>query len=214
MRTPIAATTLCLTALLLAAGSSPSRADFRVCNMSGSLTAVAVGFSDSRSGWVSRGWFAVPAGNCQTVFSGDLGRGIYYVFGQDSQGSCFAAPTTQIGGFFCTQPAKFELRNNDYLNASNALDCTAHGFKALKFQQVDVDNANYTFTLSPTPAPNVNSLVGTLITAARANAPATTAPTPVTPVSAPAAAPLTPDVVNPTGSSASPTACQRYPNLC
>src|SRR5439155_25350911 len=124
------------------------RAELRVCNMSNSLAAVAVGFSDPRNGWISHGWWAVPANGCQTVISGDLSRGVYYLFGQDDQGASFAAPPTQIGGYFCTQAGKFELRNNDYLNTSNALDCTSHGFKVLKFRQFDVDNANYTFTLS------------------------------------------------------------------
>ena len=212
MRMPIVFS-LCLAAVLLAGGSRPSHADFRVCNSSAKLSAVAVGYSDAGRGWVSRGWWAVPAGGCQTLIGGDLTRGIYYVFGQDEQGSAYAAPAAQIGGYFCAQPGKFELRNNDYLNTANALDCTSHGFKVLKFQQVDVDGGNFTFTIG-SPAPQAASQPITNVSA-RANPQSPTASVPAAPV---ATQPLAqaPVAASPTAAStsAAPLACQRYPNLC
>ena len=46
---------LALLTALLAASASPAKADFRLCNNTGSRVGVAIGYKDN-DGWTTEGW--------------------------------------------------------------------------------------------------------------------------------------------------------------
>jgi uncharacterized membrane protein len=195
--------TLGLTALVLAATSSPSRADFRVCNATGAETRLAFGYNDGPNGWTSRGWWTMPNGTCQTMLTGNLPRGYYYVYATDEKGSVYGAPESQASGAFCIQRDKFELRTNNYLTPAKTIACDANGLIGARFRAVEIpDSENYTHTIVSSMA-SVPAAVRPPVAAQASPAPAVQIPI----VSAPL-------VVRPAPPAASATACQRYPNLC
>jgi uncharacterized membrane protein len=206
----------CLAAALLAASSSTSWAEFRVCNSSGAEVKVAFGNNDSRYGWTSRGWWTLAAGACQGVLYGDISRGNYYVYTLDGANRPIAVPETQTGGTFCVKDGAFDLRSNGFMTPQNTIACEAHGLKSVKFRAVEVADAaaDYTYTLAPA-AIGVSSVMPVIKEVAQ------TLPRPAPPpVVAPAPPPISvaqtpvapPSVQRPP--TASTTACQRYPNLC
>jgi uncharacterized membrane protein len=195
--------TLGLTVLVLAATSSASRADFRVCNATGAETRLAFGYNDGANGWTSRGWWTMPNGTCQTMLTGALARGYYYVYATDDKGGVYGAPASQASGAFCIQRDKFELRTNNYLTPAKTIACDANGLTGARFRAIEIpDSENYTHTIVPDMA-SVAATVRPAVAAQASPAPVVQIPT----ISAPL-------VVRPAPSAASATACQRYPNLC
>jgi len=53
------------TVLLLAASAHPAKADFRLCNNTGSRVGVAIGYKDNE-GWTTEGWWNVSSRSCET----------------------------------------------------------------------------------------------------------------------------------------------------
>lgn len=204
--------TLGLATALLAASSSQSRADFRVCNASGAQVKLAFGNNDGRFGWTSRGWWTVPTGACQTVLDGDISRGNYYVFALDGADRGLSVPEAQTGGTFCVKDQGFDLRSSGFMTPQNTIACEAHGLKALKFRAIEVGEAtaSYTYTLPP-PSVGIASFIPLIKEVAQnLERPAASGPavTPAPPVSVA----QTPAVSRPAAPAG--TACQRYPNLC
>ena len=62
------------------AGLGPT--GFRVCNQTASTIGVALGY-DTRQGWISEGWWNLPASTCETLRSGALVSRFYYVYALD-----------------------------------------------------------------------------------------------------------------------------------
>ena len=62
-------------ALLLGASISPAKADFRLCNNTGSRVGVAIGYKDNE-GWTTEGWWNVSSRSCETLLRGALGRAL------------------------------------------------------------------------------------------------------------------------------------------
>lgn len=204
--------TLGLAAALLAASSSQSRADFRVCNSTGAQVKLAFGHNDGRFGWTSRGWWTLPAGACQSVLDGEVSRGNYYVYTRDGADRGLSVPEAQTGGTFCVKDQSFDLRSSGFMTPQNTIACEAHGLKSVKFRAVEVGGAvaTYTHTLVPN-AMGVSTLLPLIKEVAQnlerpaASPPAVTPPPPVSVAQTPALARPAP----PAG-----TACRRYPNLC
>ena len=97
---------VCLSRRPLGGEPSPSRADFRVCNASGSEVRLAFGNNDSRYGWTSRGWWTLADGACQSVLNGDVARGNYYVYAIDARTARSRVPDSQSGGTFCVKDTR------------------------------------------------------------------------------------------------------------
>lgn len=206
------AVTLGLAAALLAASSSQSRADFRVCNSSGAEVKLAFGNNDSRFGWTSRGWWTLPAGACQSVLDSEVARGNYYVYTLDRADRAIAVPETQTGGTFCLKDQSFDLRSSGFMTPQNTIACEAHGLKSVKFRAVEVGDAvaNYTYTLVPN-AMGVSALLPLIKEVAQNLERPAASPAAVTPAP-PVSVAQTPAVSRPAPPAG--TACQRYPNLC
>ena len=71
---------LFLTPFMIAA---PAYADFRVCNSTQNLVGVAIGYR-AQEGWVSEGWWQVPASTCATLIEGELQSRYYYLYAEDA----------------------------------------------------------------------------------------------------------------------------------
>jgi uncharacterized membrane protein len=48
-----------------------AKADFRVCNGTQNLVGVAIGYR-AKEGWMTEGWWQVPATTCATLIEGEL----------------------------------------------------------------------------------------------------------------------------------------------
>src|SRR6185437_11194127 len=71
-----------LAAALLAASALPAKADFRLCNNTGSRVGVSLGYKDAE-GWTTEGWWNVSARSCETLLRGALVARYYYIYAVD-----------------------------------------------------------------------------------------------------------------------------------
>ena len=69
-------------ALLLAASAHPAKADFRLCNNTGSRVGVSIGYKDNE-GWTTEGWWNVSSRSCETLLRGALVARYYYIYAVD-----------------------------------------------------------------------------------------------------------------------------------
>ncbi len=64
--------------------ANAARADFRVCNGSQNLVGVAIGYR-AKDGWITEGWWQVPATTCATVIEGELQSRYYYLYAEEAR---------------------------------------------------------------------------------------------------------------------------------
>ncbi len=203
---------LCLAAALLAASAGESRADFRVCNQTGASAKLAFGHNDPRFGWTSRGWWTLAAGACQTVLTGEIPRGLYYVYTRDGANRPIGVPEEQVGGTFCVKDDHFDLRSNGFMTPQNTIACEANGLVGARFRAIEVGEGvpDYSYSLVPTAMGGVSALIPMIKDAVQnLERPSAAAVTPVAPQLPAGQTPAAQRPAAPAG-----TACQRYPNLC
>ena len=70
-------------AMLPVLAASPAKADFRVCNDTGSLVGVALGYSKNGT-WFTEGWWQVPGETCASLLEGSLASRFYYIYAEDA----------------------------------------------------------------------------------------------------------------------------------
>ncbi|ALN74246.1 MULTISPECIES: DUF1036 domain-containing protein [unclassified Aureimonas] len=104
--------------------SSPARADFRVCNGTQTLVGVAVG-QRTAEGWVSEGWWRIPATTCRSVVEGELHSRYYYLYAEDAEGLGRWAGTVDM----CIAENEFRI--------VGVKDCFARGFQKMGFREYD-----------------------------------------------------------------------------
>ncbi|WDR04879.1 DUF1036 domain-containing protein [Devosia rhodophyticola] len=105
--------------------SAPAMADLRVCNETGNMVSVAMGYRAER-GWQSEGWWQTQPGDCQVLYQGSLAdRSYYYIYAVDD-----------IGGgewdgsvFMCTRDETFTIFGVE--------DCLARGYERTGFFEID-----------------------------------------------------------------------------
>ena len=114
-------------ALLLALGpflASPARADFRICNQTGSRLGVAIGYNDGQ-GWVTEGWFTLGSNRCDSFLKGDLSASYYYVHAIDyDRGGEWGGASTM-----CTREREFTIRGSE--------NCLARGYDRSSFLEIN-----------------------------------------------------------------------------
>lgn len=111
-------------AMLAGAASSPARADFRLCNNTGSRVGIAIGYKDGES-WITEGWWNLSSRSCETILRGSLAARFYYIYGVDyDRGGEWAGKA-----FMCTRDKEFTIRGID--------DCLARGYDRTGFFEVD-----------------------------------------------------------------------------
>ena len=110
--------------LLLAASVCPAKADFRLCNNTGSRVGVAIGYKDSE-GWTTEGWWNVSSRSCETLLRGALVARYYYIYAVDyDRGGEWSGKA-----YMCSREKEFTIRGTD--------NCLARGYDRTGFFEVD-----------------------------------------------------------------------------
>ena len=120
-RTPVLAA---IVAVLLLASSPPAKADFRLCNNTGSRVGIALGYKDAE-GWTTEGWWNVSPRTCETLLRGSLVARYYYIYAVDyDRGGEWAGHA-----YMCSREKEFTIRGNG--------NCLARGYDRTGFFEVD-----------------------------------------------------------------------------
>ena len=110
--------------LLVLLLTGAAHADFRLCNNTGSRVGVALGYKD-KDGWVTEGWWNVPARSCETLLNGALVGRYYYIYAIDyDRGGEWSGRA-----FLCSREKEFTIRGTD--------NCLARGYDRTGFFEVD-----------------------------------------------------------------------------
>lgn len=109
---------------LTLAGTGEARADFRVCNGTQSLVGGAIGYRTGE-GWVTEGWWQIPANSCATLIEGQLGSRYYYLYAEDAGGGGRWAGDINM----CVADNEFRIVGVE--------DCFARGFQRVGFMEYD-----------------------------------------------------------------------------
>jgi len=116
--------TTALAAALLTASALPAKADFRLCNNTGSRVGVALGYKDAE-GWTTEGWWNVSARSCESLLRGALVARYYYIYAVDyDRGGEWSGHA-----FMCSREKEFTIRGTD--------NCLARGYDRTGFFEVD-----------------------------------------------------------------------------
>jgi len=136
--TVIPAHAMAVAFLLLTAFAAPALADFRLCNNTGSRVGIALGYKDN-DGWISEGWWNVPARTCETLLRGALVARYYYIYAVDyDRGGEWSGHA-----FMCSREKEFTIRGTD--------NCLARGYDRTGFFEVDTgEQRSWTVQLTDT----------------------------------------------------------------
>ncbi|MBN8920866.1 MAG: DUF1036 domain-containing protein [Rhizobiales bacterium] len=104
--------------------SGSARADFRLCNNTGSRVGIAIGYKDGEA-WITEGWWNLSSRSCETILRGSLSARYYYIYGVDyDRGGEWSGKA-----YMCTRDKEFTIRGIE--------DCLARGFDRTGFFEVD-----------------------------------------------------------------------------
>lgn len=101
-----------------------AHADFRVCNGTQSLVGGAIGYR-AEEGWVTEGWWQIPANSCATLIEGQLQSRYYYLYAEDASGGGRWAGDVNM----CVADNEFRI--------TGVQDCFARGFQRAGFKEYD-----------------------------------------------------------------------------
>ena len=108
--------------LLLFTGAAS--ANFQVCNNTSSRVGVAIGYKD-KEGWITEGWWNVPAHHCEILLRGTLVARYYYIYAVDyDRGGEWSGHA-----FMCSREKEFTIRSTE--------NCLARGYDRTGFFEVD-----------------------------------------------------------------------------
>jgi uncharacterized membrane protein len=127
-----------LIAATVAFAPTTARADFHICNNTGSRVGVAIGYKDA-DGWSTEGWWNLSARSCETLLKGTLVARYYYIYAIDyDRGGEWSGQA-----FMCTREKEFTIRGTQ--------DCLARGFDRTGFFEVDTgEQRSWTVQLTET----------------------------------------------------------------
>ena len=116
----------------------PAKADFRLCNNTGSRVGVAIGYKDAE-GWTTEGWWNISARSCDTLLRGALVARYYYIYAVDyDRGGEWSGHA-----FMCSRDKEFTIRGTD--------NCLARGYDRTGFFEVDTgEQRSWTVQLTDT----------------------------------------------------------------
>jgi uncharacterized membrane protein len=127
-----------IVAVLLAFAPGAARADFHICNNTGSRIGVSIGYKDA-DGWSTEGWWNLSARSCETLLKGTLVARYYYIYAIDyDRGGEWSGQA-----YMCTRDKEFTIRGTQ--------DCLARGFDRTGFFEVDTgEQRSWTVQLTET----------------------------------------------------------------
>ncbi len=123
------------------AAPGAAHADFRVCNGTQNLVGVAIGYR-ATEGWVTEGWWQIPATTCATLIEGELQSRYYYLYAEDAaRGGRWTGEVNM-----CVAENEFKI--------TGVQDCFARGFQKMGFKEYDTGRqGSWMVQLSDTPGP-------------------------------------------------------------
>ena len=116
-----------LAAALMA--SSAARAEWRVCNRTGSLLNLAVGAS-AGADFATEGWWTVTPGSCSTPLRGELPGRYIYLYAIDIDAVDVLSGKTSM----CVDRGKFKIYG--------IADCWRRGLQAVNFAEIDTGGSS------------------------------------------------------------------------
>ena len=131
-------TLLAVLTAALAVSAPPAKADFRLCNNTGSRVGVAIGYKDSE-GWTTEGWWNVSSRSCETLLRGALVARYYYIYAVDyDRGGEWSGKA-----YMCSREKEFTIRGTE--------NCLARGYDRTGFFEVDTnEQRSWTVQLTDT----------------------------------------------------------------
>ena len=125
-------------AFLLAISALPAKADFRLCNNTGSRVGVSIGYKDAE-GWTTEGWWNISARSCETLLRGALVARYYYIYAVDyDRGGEWSGKA-----YMCSREKEFTIRGTE--------NCLARGYDRTGFFEVDTgEQRSWTVQLTET----------------------------------------------------------------
>jgi uncharacterized membrane protein len=122
----------------LALSAQAAKADFRLCNNTGSRVGVALGYKNAE-GWTTEGWWNVPSRTCETLLRGALVARYYYIYAIDyDRGGEWSGHA-----YMCSREKEFTIRGTD--------NCLARGFDRTGFFEIDTrEQRSWTVQLTDT----------------------------------------------------------------
>lgn len=120
--------------------ASPAAAEFRVCNATQNLVGVAIGYR-AKEGWISEGWWQIPATTCATLIEGQLQSRYYYLYAEDAtHGGRWTGNVNM-----CVAENEFKI--------TGVQDCYARGYQQFGFKEYDTGRqGSWMVQLTDTPA--------------------------------------------------------------
>ncbi|MDI7860533.1 DUF1036 domain-containing protein [Rhizobiaceae bacterium n13] len=116
-----------------------ARAEFRVCNGTQNLVGVAIGYR-AQEGWITEGWWQVPATTCATLIEGELKSRYYYLYAEDA-----------VRGGRWTGDVSMCVAENEF-KIVGVQDCFARGYQKMGFKEYDTGRqGSWMVQLSDTP---------------------------------------------------------------
>ncbi|GEO86091.1 DUF1036 domain-containing protein [Ciceribacter naphthalenivorans] len=116
-----------------------AHAEFRVCNGTQNLVGVAIGYR-ATEGWITEGWWQVPASTCATLIEGELQSRYYYLYAEDAaRGGRWTGDINM-----CVAENEFKI--------VGVQDCFARGYQQMGFKEYDTGRqGSWMVQLSDTP---------------------------------------------------------------
>tara|TARA_R110002126_G_scaffold178600_6_gene327613 strand:+ start:2413 stop:3558 length:1146 start_codon:yes stop_codon:yes gene_type:complete len=114
--------------------STSAQAKLKVCNETGELRDVAIGYKADGE-WTSEGWWKIEDGECKVVINEDLKRTFYYYRTVHKRGDFDGQAFN-----FCTQAKPFTIEGDK--------DCGSRGFNTSKFRELKLLKGTTGFTLT------------------------------------------------------------------
>ena len=117
-----------------------ARAEFRVCNATQNLVGVAIGYR-AKEGWISEGWWQIPATTCATLIEGQLQSRYYYLYAEDAtHGGRWTGNVNM-----CVAENEFKI--------TGVQNCYARGYQQFGFKEYDTGRqGSWMVQLTDTPA--------------------------------------------------------------
>lgn len=115
------------------ANSLATQTGLELCNETGQKIYAAIAYQgDKEAGWVSRGWYLVPRGECVKAIKDKLGKRFYYSY---AEAELPQGDVAVWGGdkSFCTNTVRFAIEGGDK-------SCEARGFDVRPFRKIDTEN--------------------------------------------------------------------------
>ena len=141
MRNVIAAVlVVSATSIFSFAAATSAKAEFRVCNATQNVVGVAIGYR-AKEGWISEGWWQIPATQCATLIEGQLQSRFYYLYAEDA-----------VRGGRWTGGVNMCVAENEF-KITGVQDCYARGFQQFGFKEYDTGRqGSWMVQLTDTPA--------------------------------------------------------------